>query len=97
MANLRKLAHGKECQVRIPNVCNFNNETTVLAHVPIKGSAGMGQKTIDLIGTWCCSNCHDVIDGRVKSQFSREEIDNMKYEGMIRTQLNVVRMGAVKW
>lgn len=97
MANLRKLAKGQECQVRIPGVCNFNNETTVLAHTPIKGTHGIGMKCPDLIGAWCCSNCHDVIDGRVKSRFSKEEIANMKYEGMIRTQINVVRMGAVKW
>lgn len=32
MANLRKEARGRECQVRIYGVCNGNPETTVLAH-----------------------------------------------------------------
>lgn len=96
MSKLRKLARGQECQVRIPGVCNFNNETTVLAHTPIKGTHGIGMKCPDLIGTWCCSNCHDVIDGRVKSRFSKEEIANMKYEGVIRTQIELMKIGAVK-
>lgn len=29
---LTKAARGRECQVRIPGVCNGNPETTVLAH-----------------------------------------------------------------
>ncbi|ECK2143415.1 DUF1364 domain-containing protein, partial [Salmonella enterica subsp. enterica serovar Enteritidis] len=32
MADLRKAARGRECQVRIPGYCNHNPETTVLAH-----------------------------------------------------------------
>ncbi len=35
MANLRKEARGRECQVRIYGVCNGNPETTVLAHYRI--------------------------------------------------------------
>lgn len=31
MANLRKEAKGRECQVRLPGICNGNNETVVLA------------------------------------------------------------------
>ncbi len=30
MADLRKAARGRECQVRIPGVCNGNSETSVL-------------------------------------------------------------------
>lgn len=33
MADLRKAARGRECQVRIPGVCNGNPETSVLAHI----------------------------------------------------------------
>ncbi|TBL26445.1 DUF1364 family protein, partial [Escherichia coli] len=32
MANLRKEARGRECQVRISGICNGKPETTVLAH-----------------------------------------------------------------
>ena len=62
--NLRKLAKGQDCQMRIPGVCNFDPETTVLAHIRKGGVAGVGQKPKDLIGVWSCSDCHDVIDGR---------------------------------
>ena len=30
--NLRKLAKGRDCQVRLPGICNGNPETVVLAH-----------------------------------------------------------------
>ncbi|HFR8650170.1 TPA: nuclease domain-containing protein [Escherichia coli] len=33
MADLRKAARGRECQVRIPGVCNGNPDTSVLAHI----------------------------------------------------------------
>lgn len=97
MTNLRKLANGQECQIRIPGACNFNSETTILAHTPIKGTHGMGMKCPDLIGAWCCSNCHDIIDGRKKTEFSREEIANFKFEGVIRTQVALIEKGVIKW
>lgn len=94
---LRDLARGQQCQVRIPGICNWNNETTVLAHAPIKGLHGMGMKCPDLIGTWCCSQCHEVIDGRRRTEFTREQIANYKFEGVIRTQAELIKMGVVKW
>lgn len=48
MADLRKAARGRECQVRIPGVCNGNPETSVLAHIRLAGLCGTGngrQKT----------------------------------------------------
>lgn len=42
MANLRKEACGRECQVRIYGVCNGNPETTVLAHYRMAGICGTG-------------------------------------------------------
>ena len=33
MANLRKLARGRDCQIRIAGICNFNPETTVACSV----------------------------------------------------------------
>lgn len=48
--NLRKQARGRGCQVRIPHVCNFNSETTVLAHYRLAGISGMGMKSPDAIG-----------------------------------------------
>lgn len=53
MADLRKAARGRECQVRIPGVCNGNPETTVLAHIRIAGLCGTGIKPPDLIAAKC--------------------------------------------
>ena len=84
--NLRKEAKGRECTVRIPFVCNFNPETTILAHLNI---GGMGQKAHDLFAALCCSNCHDVIDGRVPWDdrgYNPGEKEKMHLDGGIRTQ-----------
>lgn len=39
MANLCKAARGRECQVRIPGVCNGKSETSVLAHIRLTAAA----------------------------------------------------------
>ena len=57
MADLRKAARGRECQVRIPGVCNGNPETSVLAHIRLAGLCGTGIKPPDLIATIACSAC----------------------------------------
>ncbi|MBU5563095.1 DUF1364 domain-containing protein, partial [Escherichia sp. S69_ASV_4] len=46
MADLRKAARGRECQVRIPGVCNGNPETSVLAHIRLTGLCGTGTKPV---------------------------------------------------
>ena len=85
--NLRKLARGKPCQVRIPIHCNHNRETTVLAHYRLAGYSGMGTKPDDWsFGAWACSDCHDVIDGRKKTDHDQGAIRLMHAEGCMRTQ-----------
>ncbi|ELY5939604.1 DUF1364 domain-containing protein [Cronobacter malonaticus] len=86
MANLRKAARGRECQVRIPGVCNHNPETSVLAHYRMAGTCGIGCKPDDWQAAIACNACHDVIDGRVKNtEFTREELRLMHAEGILRT------------
>ena len=58
---LRKSAKGQQCQVRLPGICNFDTETTVLAHL---GGGGMGIKKDDIHAAFACSDCHDEIDRR---------------------------------
>lgn len=60
--NLRAEARGRDCQVRLPGVCNHNPETVVLAHFRMAGLSGMGMKSPDFIGAWACSECHKRID-----------------------------------
>lgn len=59
---LTKLARGMVCQVRLPNICNHNPETTILAHYRLAGISGFGIKPPSLIGAWCCSSCHSYVD-----------------------------------
>ena len=63
--NLRKLAEGQDCLVRIPGHCNFDNSTTILAHLRNQWF-GAGSKPPDILAVHACSSCHDIIDGRVK-------------------------------
>lgn len=60
---LRDSARGKDCTLRLFGVCNFNPETTVLAHLPC-GHKGVGMKGPDHMAVFACSACHDVIDSR---------------------------------
>jgi len=71
MSKLRKSAKGQDCTLNIVGVCNYNPETTVLAHLPSEFK-GMGNKSPDYCACFACSDCHDAIDGRTKWQ---SEID----------------------
>jgi hypothetical protein len=95
MADLRKAARGRECQVRIPGVCNGNPETTVLTHIRIAGLCGTGIKPPDLIAAIACSSCHDEIDRRtrlVDAEYAKE----CALEGMARTQVIWMKEGLIK-
>lgn len=92
MADLRRAARGRECQVRITGVCNGNPETSVLAHIRLAGLCGTGIKPPDLIATIACSACHDEIDRRthfVDAEYAKE----CALEGMARTQVIWLKEG----
>ena len=94
--NLRKAAKGRGCMVRLPGICNHNSETVVLAHIRLAGISGMGMKSPDLIGAWCCSSCHDEIDGRTrKSGMTRDELRLAHYDGMARTIVQLEKEGLI--
>lgn len=89
MTNLRKLAQGRECQIRIPGVCNGNPETVVLCHL---GGAGMGRKHPDLLGAYGCSACHDAVDGRSRTN---DDWRLYFYDGIFRTQRMLIDEGVI--
>ena len=91
--SIRKSARGQDCQVRIPGVCDFNPETTVLAHLP---GGGMAAKRHDIHAAYCCSDCHDVVDGRVKHPHTQEEVTIWFHEGVFRTQNLLIEQGLIK-
>ena len=73
MSKLRKSARGQNCTLRLTG-CNYNPETVVLAHIRINKFCGTGIKPPDYMGCFACSNCHDAIDGRVKSDDTYKDI-----------------------
>jgi len=83
--NLRDAARGQPCMVRLPGICNGDEATTVLAHIGIAGTRGMGFKGPDWCATFACSSCHDVLDSRTPSTLPRDYIKTCAMEGMIRT------------
>jgi hypothetical protein len=85
VADLRKLARGKPCMVRLPEICNGNPETTILAHPRLAGITGIGMKAPDEIGAWSCSDCHDAIDRRTHTDLDRDYVRLAHYEGILRT------------
>lgn len=65
MTPIRKAARGEDCTLRIPGVCNFDPDTTVLCHDNrLSSGKGMGLKAPDTAAAFGCSACHDVLDGR---------------------------------
>lgn len=90
LSKITKSARNEECQIRLPNICNFNPETTVFCHI---GGGGMARKANDIHGAYGCSSCHDAIDRRVQTNFSREDLSLYHYDGVIRTQLILLEKG----
>ena len=95
--NLRNEARGRPCMVRIPEVCNCNSETVVLAHIRMVGISGMGMKAPDLLGAWACSSCHSLYDSRQGSDADRNYVVRCFLEGVIRTQNALISEGRVRW
>lgn len=94
--DLRKEAKDRGCMVRLPNVCNHNSATTVLAHYRLPGVSGMGIKaTSDLIGAWACSSCHDAIDRRAHMELDRDYVKLAHLEGMCRTIATLAKEGKI--
>lgn len=81
--------------VRIPEVCNHNSETVVLAHIRMAGVSGMGLKADDLLGAWACSACHDAIDRRAHTDLDRDYVRLAHLEGMVRTIAQLRKEGKV--
>jgi hypothetical protein len=99
---LRQSAKGEDCTFQIPGVCNGNPETTGLCHLPDE-SHGMGRKSDDHCSAYGCSDCHDVIDGRVKFKpgdpktFAVISVDKEFYmrRAMVRTQRRMIEKGLI--
>lgn len=90
---IRKAARNQPCALRLPGVCNFNDETTVLAHLP-STAKGMGTKSSDLHGVFACSSCHDAMD-RGTHQMPYEDIQEAMLDALAETQARLVGAGII--
>lgn len=79
----------------MPDICNHNSETTVLAHIRLSGVSGMGMKADDLLGAWACSACHDAIDRRFRTDLDRDYVRLAHLEGMVRTIAQLRKEGLI--
>ena len=94
MSKITKSARGQNCTVRLPGICNGNNETVVFAHINgIRFGHGVGHKTE--YGAFACSSCHDAIDVRVKTNLTRSELKLAHYEGVFETWRLLDRKGVL--
>jgi len=93
-SKIRKSARGKMCALQIHPYCNNNTETTVLAHLPSMAK-GMSIKSPDHIAVYSCSTCHDVIDGRMKTNLSKEELLRCQLRGLERTWGELIIEGLI--
>ena len=87
-----KSSRGQECQIRLPG-CNGNPETTVPCHL---NGGGMGTKSANIHIAYGCSNCHDLVDGRTKTDLDPEYILLSHYEAVVRTQIIMLANGVLK-
>ncbi len=91
---IRKSARNKQCTLQIFPYCNNNTETTVLCHLN-SSHKGMALKSPDYFAVYGCSACHDVIDGRAKTDLSKEEILKCQMRGLERTWKIMIDEGLV--
>lgn len=83
MTNLRKIAEGKACLLRLAGCSpGPGNETVVLAHLRRGGIAGTSQKPCDFAAIPMCHYCHSIYDGRAKSAHSRAQLDADALRGL---------------
>lgn len=93
MSVFTKAARGQYCRIRIPGICNHDVATSVFAH--LRGG-GWASKRSDLHGSIACSACHDAVDGRINTEYSRDELDLMHLQGMSRTIDYFLESGLLK-
>jgi len=100
-SKIRESARGEQCSLRIPGVCNFNRETTVLAHLNCVDK-GMGFKSPAWWAVDACSGCHDYIDGRANQLGPHDTPFGFKWKeeyilaGLYETQKKLREKGLIK-
>tara|TARA_R110000851_G_C12968055_1_gene555021 strand:- start:42 stop:329 length:288 start_codon:yes stop_codon:yes gene_type:complete len=86
---IRNSARDEDCSLRL-GTCS-SPETVILAHVG--RNRGIGIKCADYFAVYACFNCHDIIDGRVKSDLTKDEINSEKIRALEETQGKLIDKG----
>ena len=95
-SELRTFARDAECTANIPGFCNYNQETTVLAHYR-PGFFGGAMKPQDILGAHMCSSCHDIVDGRNnKHDFTEEDLTAIFHSAIVKTLKRITSKYEVK-
>lgn len=92
---MRDSCRGKPCQLMLAPQCS-SEETTQPAHVQLRGHGGTGTKPSDLFLVDACDNCHAILDGRVKSEHSRDCLDLIALRAMYRKQQYFLDAGLIR-
>lgn len=92
MTKIRKSAKGEDCTIRLPGVCNFDPETTVLAHAP-HHRKGIGNKAPDYWSAYSCSSCHLALDNRAHPIWQAENYYLAWFQGIRETQDKLMEKG----
>ena len=56
----------------------------------------MGMKSLDIHGAWCCSACHDAVDGRTRTDMDKVYMMLCFHQGVVRTQIHWMAEGLLK-
>ena len=92
---LRESCRGKECTLMLADRCS-STETTTPNHIQLKGHGGTGTKPSDLFLADGCNECHAILDGRVKSNYTAEFLELVGYRAMYKKQQFFLDAGLVK-
>lgn len=88
---IQQSAREAACSLRLEG-CLPGNETVVLAHIRVPGSAGIGRKGHDLSACYACAACHDRLDGRAGERPSDTDI----LRALIETQDAMLAAGLIR-
>lgn len=86
---IRNSARDEDCSLRL-GMCS-SPETVILAH--IGRNRGIGIKCADYFAVYACSNCHDLIDGRVNNPNLDLDLEYEKLRALEETQGKLFNKG----
>lgn len=94
---IRDSARGEDCTVRIEG-CPCDPAMTIWSHAPLGDAGkGMGLKSLDLCGAYCCTYCDAVVDGQRPAPpgWTREQVLLAWCTGHLRSLVKVRQKGLV--